>query len=157
MGLKSRATAGALVLALGLVTAWEGYNSKVYLDAVGIPTVCYGHVVSKSIKVGQTFTNEACHNLLVSDLKIAVDAFDKLVVIKTEPYVKAAFISFIYNVGIKSFKNSTALKLLNEGRIVDACHELPKWVYATANGVKVKLKGLVNRRQAEMRLCLGEE
>jgi lysozyme len=152
VGLKSRAAAGALVLALGLVTAWEGYNSKVYLDAVGIPTVCYGHVVPKSIEVGQAFTNEACHNLLTSDLKIAVDAFDKLVVSETEPYVKAAFISFIYNVGVKSFKNSTALKLINEGRIVDACHELPKWVYAKGK----KLKGLVNRRQAEMELCLGE-
>jgi lysozyme len=151
MGLKSRAAAGALVLALGLVTAWEGLETKVYLDPVGIPTVCYGHVVPVSIKVGTQFTNEACHQLLYSDLKIAADAVDRSVKIKLDDNVKAALTSFVFNVGAGNFRNSTLLKLLNEGRVIDACHELPKWVYAKGK----KLRGLVNRRQAEMELCLG--
>jgi lysozyme len=155
VGLKSKLAtggAGALVLALGLVTRWEGLETKVYVDPVGIPTVCYGHVVPKNIKVGTHFTNEACHEILYSDLVIASNAFDKFVKIKLEDNVKAAAVSFVFNVGAGNFQRSTFLKLLNEGRIVEACHELPKWVYAKGK----KLKGLVNRRQAEMKLCLGE-
>lgn len=153
MGLKSKVAtgAGALVLALGLVIKWEGYDPKVYLDPVGIPTVCYGHVVNPKVPVGTTFTNEACHNLLYSDLKIAADAVDKLTKVPLKSYEKAAFISFIFNTGIGNFKRSTMLRYINEGRIQDACHELPKWVYAKGK----KLRGLVNRRQAEMKLCLG--
>lgn len=141
-----------MVLALGLVTAWEGYHPEVYLDPVGIPTVCYGHVINNQVKVGTSFSNEACHQLLFSDLKIAADAVDKLVTVPLKDNEKAALVSFVFNTGVGNFKRSTLLKYLNEGRIVDACHELPKWVYAKGK----KLKGLVNRRQAEMELCLGQ-
>lgn len=151
MGLKSRAAAGALVLALGLVTAWEGYNPKVYIDPVGIPTVCYGHVVPKSVPVGTSFSSDACHELLASDLRIASDAVERLVTVEIPDHTKAAMISFTYNVGTNNLKRSTLLKLVNEGKWIEACHELPKWVYAKGK----KLKGLVNRRQAEMKLCLG--
>lgn len=151
MGLKSRAAAGALVLALGIVTAWEGYEDEVYLDPVGIPTVCYGHVVNSKVPIGTVFSNEACHQLLFSDLKIASDAVDRLVTVPLKSNEKAAFVSFVYNAGIGNFKKSTMLRYINAGEIVRACHELPKWVYAKGK----KLKGLVNRRQAEMQLCLG--
>jgi lysozyme len=151
VSLKSRAAAGAMVLALGLVTLWEGYEPKVYIDPVGIPTVCYGHVVPSNVEPGTEFSNDACHSLLYSDLKIASDAIDKYVRVPLKDYERAAFISFIFNVGAGNFSKSTLLKRINEGRISDACHELPKWVYAKGK----KLKGLVNRRQAEMQLCLG--
>lgn len=151
MGIKSRAAAGALVLALGLVTSWEGYKREVYLDPVGIPTVCYGHVVPDNVKVGTGFSNEACHTILYSDLRVASDGFDKLVVSKVNVNQKAAFVSFIFNVGLDNFKKSKMLKLINDGRIEDACHELPRWVYAKGK----KLQGLVNRRNAEMELCLN--
>lgn len=140
-------------MALGLVVAWEGYEPKVYLDPVGIPTVCYGHVAPSNIPLGKTFSNEACHQILYSDLKIAADAVDRYVTVPLKDNEKAAFTSFVFNVGIKNFKQSTLLKLINAGRVTDACHELPRWVYAKGK----KLKGLVNRRQAEMRLCLGED
>jgi lysozyme len=149
--LRTKVVASALTLALGTVVAWEGYNPKVYLDPVGVPTVCYGHVVSEKIPVGTTFSNESCHQILYSDLKIAADAVDRLVKVSLKDYEKAAFISFTFNTGIGNFKRSTMLKYINEGRIEAACHELPRWVYAKGK----KLKGLVNRRQAEMELCLG--
>jgi lysozyme len=152
VGLKSKAAAGALVLALGVVTTWEGNESKVYLDPVGIPTVCYGHVVGKDIPVGTKFSNEACHNILYSDLKIASDGVSRLVKVELTDYERAAFISFVFNAGVGNFSRSTMLKLINNGRVTEACHELPKWVYAKGK----RLKGLVNRRQAEMKLCLGE-
>lgn len=146
-----RTAAGALVLALGLVTVWEGYRDETYLDVVGIPTVCYGHT-EKGLVVGEKFSLDACHNLLAEDLNIAVKAFDRLVKVPVKDNVKAAFVSFIYNVGTENFRKSTILKLLNQGSIEAACHELPKWVYAKGK----RLKGLENRRAAEMKMCLGE-
>jgi GH24 family phage-related lysozyme (muramidase) len=47
------------------------------------------------------------------------------------------------------------LKLINAGRVTDACHQLPLWVWAGPPQNRVKLPGLVNRRAAEMKLCLG--
>ena len=147
---KRKVAAGALVLALGLVTAWEGYRDETYLDPVGIPTVCYGHT-EKGLVVGEKFSLDACHELLADDLNIAMKAFDRLVKVPVEDNVKAAFVSFIYNVGAENFRKSTILKFLNEGRIEAACHELPRWVYAKGK----RLKGLENRRKAEKELCLG--
>lgn len=153
---KPKVIKGALALAIGIVIIWEGFKPETYLDPVGIPTVCYGHT-EPGLRVGQAFSKEACTDLLLKDLHIASEAYDRFVKVPTEDYVKAAFISFIYNVGAENFRKSTALKLINQGRIEEACHELPRWVYATnRDGKKVKLKGLENRRKAEMRLCLGE-
>jgi lysozyme len=67
------------------------------------------------------------------------------------PYEQAAFTSFVYNLGRGAFNRSTMLKLLNAGKIVAACNELPKWKYA--GGVIVT--GLSNRRETERQICLG--
>jgi lysozyme len=151
VGWKSKAAAGGLSIALGLVAYWEGFRQETYLDPVGIPTVCYGHT-EKGLVVGETFSFDRCHELLSEDLLKAQAALARMIIVPLEPNVQASMISFIYNVGAENFRKSTLRKLLNEGRIVDACHELPKWVYAKGK----KLKGLVNRRQAEMKMCLGD-
>lgn len=150
MGWKSKVAAGALALALSTVTVWEGFSRKVYLDPVGIPTVCYGHVDS-TLELGQEFSMAACNKLLSQDLMKAADSVSRRVTYPIKDYTKAALISFVYNVGIGNFERSTLLKLLNQGKIIEACHELPKWVYAKGK----KLKGLENRRKAEMEMCLG--
>lgn len=153
MGLKSKIVgwtlAGSIALAAPVVTYYEGYDAEVYLDPVGIPTVCYGHVTES--QVGEVFTKEACEDFLKSDLEIAANGVEQVVIVDIPDHSKAAFISFVYNVGLNKFKRSTMLKLINQGRLAEACHELPKWVYAKGK----KLPGLVKRRQAEMQLCLG--
>lgn len=146
-----KGAAAVFTLVIGLLVVWEGYEEETYLDVVGIPTVCYGHT-EKGLVVGEKFSLDACHELLIEDIKIAVKAFDRLVKVPVKDNVKAAFVSFIYNVGAENFRKSTALKFLNEGRIEEACHELPRWVYAKGK----KIQGLVNRRQAEMELCLRD-
>ena len=57
-----------------------------------------------------------------------------------------ALISFAFNVGLGSFKNSTLLKLLNAGNYKAVPDQLRKW-----NKSKGKvLPGLVKRREAEI-------
>jgi len=63
-----------------------------------------------------------------------------------------ALISFCYNVGLGAFKASSLLSLLNSGadkKIV--ADQFDRWVFD--NGVKVK--GLINRRNAEKKLFLS--
>lgn len=62
---------------------------------------------------------------------------------------RAAFVSFIYNVGAGTFAKSTLLKKLNGGDAARSCAELDKWTYA---GGRV-LPGLVKRREEEWALC----
>ena len=61
--------------------------------------------------------------------------------------------SFVYNVGPTAFCNSTMAKKFRSGDYTGACNELPKWVYVKGR----RVQGLVNRREAERKLCLGIE
>ncbi|SUC27718.1 Phage-related lysozyme (muraminidase) [Providencia rustigianii] len=48
--IKMAAAAGGLMtLTVAMVTEFEGYKRKPYLDPVGILTVCYGHTGSDII------------------------------------------------------------------------------------------------------------
>lgn len=62
-----------------------------------------------------------------------------------------ALVSFTYNLGCTSFKNSTLLKKVNLKDFEGAANEFKKWKYS--NG-KV-LSGLVKRREAERELFLS--
>ena len=63
-----------------------------------------------------------------------------------------ALTDFTFNLGIGSVQSSTLLKLLNQGKHVEACQQLTRWVKA---GGKT-LAGLVKRRDKEMPYCLGD-
>jgi GH24 family phage-related lysozyme (muramidase) len=62
----------------------------------------------------------------------------------------SAVISFVYNVGIGAYHDSTLLKLLNQGDVQDAADQFMKWNKAGGQ----PLKGLTNRRSAERDLFL---
>src|SRR5262249_45072132 len=62
----------------------------------------------------------------------------------------AAYIVFSYNVGSSGACRSTSFARLNRGDHRGACDALMNWVYAQGKVVK----GLVNRRTAERKLCL---
>jgi lysozyme len=143
---------GALALAIGIITVFEGTVPETYLDPIGIPTVCVGHTGS-DVKLGDRKTAEECKALLSADLQIAWEAQARCLVApeKLEPWTRAAFASFTFNVGTDAFCRSTAAKLLNQGRIPEACAELLKWTKAAGK----ELRGLIRRREAEFRLCMG--
>ncbi|RRQ58850.1 glycoside hydrolase family protein, partial [Enterococcus faecium] len=58
--------------------------------------------------------------------------------------------SFAFNVGTGNACSSTLVKLRNQRRWADACHQLPRWVYVKG----VFNQGLDNRRAREMAWCL---
>ena len=73
-----RKTSAAIGIAVGLIAAFEGYESGVYKDTGGVLTVCYGHTGSE-LRMGQTYTQQECYEFLVEDLAIADAAITRLV------------------------------------------------------------------------------
>lgn len=130
----------------------EGVELQVYLDPVSLPTVCVGRM-DKKLRLGQTFTLDECMEMLAEDWKKHQDQLDKIVKVpyKSE-WQQQALTDFTFNVGIGSVQSSTLIRLLNQGKHVEACQQLSRWVKA---GGKT-LKGLVTRRKNTMPYCLGE-
>ncbi|MBC3213394.1 lysozyme [Serratia fonticola] len=62
-----------------------------------------------------------------------------------------AAVSVTFNLGCPAMQKSTMFMRFRHGRIIDACNQFPRWVYA--NG-KI-LRGLEIRREKERELCLS--
>ena len=130
----------------------EGFHQQVYLDPVNLPTVCVGRM-DKSLKLGQTFTIEQCMEMFAEDWKRHQDQLNKVVKVEYKSeWQQHALTDFTFNVGIGNVQSSTLLRLLNQGKHVEACQQLSRWVKA---GGKT-LKGLVTRRKNTMPYCLGD-
>lgn len=122
---------------------------RVYLDPVGIPTSCFGHVGPENTP-GRTFTEAQCNKLLEADLHIAADAVRRCVRVPLTPGQQVALTSFAFNVGSDKLCKSTLARLANAGESAAKwCFELNRWVYAKGK----KLPGLVRRRREESELC----
>ena len=113
--------------------------------------MCHGHT-GLDVILKKIYTKKECERLHQKDLEIADNAVSRLVSVKLQDNERAAYGSFVLNVGQGAFAKSTLLKKLNAGDHVGACNELSKWVHDN----KVKLNGLVKRRDVERSLCLGE-
>lgn len=146
VGVTAGIGAVAIALAAPLVMKWEGLRTSPYLDPVKIPTVCYGetHVDMRS------YTPAECEAMLQRSLKDHGDELAKCLPADLDDHMKAAALSFAYNVGVQKVCRSTFARKLRE-RDPTACAELPRWVYG---GGQV-MNGLVGRRGDEQALCLA--
>ena len=63
-----------------------------------------------------------------------------------------AYVSLAYNIGTGAFCGSTLVRKLKAGDYEGACAEIKRWVYFQGR----VLPGLVNRREAEYRMCMGD-
>ena len=131
---------------LGLLRVDEGSRNKVYLDPVGIPTVCVGHTSTVSRKdVGKVITDSVCEDLLRADSKVAQRAVNRLVTAPVTQDQYDALVSFTFNVGAGNVAKSTLLRKLNAGDCHGAAAEFPKWNKAKGQ----VLPGLTTRRMNE--------
>lgn len=134
-----------------LIAPSEGLVKETYLDPVNILTSCYGHT-GKELRLGQKFTDEQCLEQLGKDLSIAEAGVKRTIKVPLNDYQAAALISAFYNIGETNLKPSTMVRKFNAGDYRGGCQELTRWVYAKGK----KLRGLVIRRDKEMKMCLGE-
>lgn len=145
--IKQRLLAATLALSatgLAFIKTEEGTEHKVYLDVINIPTVCTGHT-GPDVKLGDTYTDAECDELLRKDTAVAQRAVKRLVKVPVTQTQYDMLVSWTFNLGEGNLAESTMLKRLNAGRCEDAAKEWVKWNHA---GGKVN-KGLTARRQRE--------
>lgn len=144
--------------AVDLVKEFEGFSAKAYPDpgtgaepwTIGYGTTCYPD--GKSVRLGDQCTRSAAEMWLMHELEEAGKAINVLVQVPLEQHQFDALCSFVYNVGMRAFEQSTMRKFINAGMFKDAADQFLRWVRA---GGKV-LPGLVKRREEERAMFLGE-
>lgn len=146
--------AAFLLVALPLVSKWEGKSNDAYLDLVDVPTICYGH--TKGVQMGDYMTDAQCAALLKAELLEYREGLHRHFTLKTKserltPERDAAYVSLAYNVGVSGAGRSTATRRLNAGDIAGGCQALTWWNRAGGRVVR----GLVRRRADEYRLCMA--
>jgi lysozyme len=143
---------------LNLIKNAEGYaqvvpgttNVTTYLDAVGVPTIGYGHT-GPDVTPNLVITQAQAEALLQSDLRGAENAVSAAVTVALNDNQFAVLVSFVYNLGAGTLNSSTLLALLNGGDYNGAAQQFTRFVYA---GGEI-LQGLVTRRNAERALFLA--
>ena len=144
-------------LAIDLIRAYEGFESRPYLDAVGVPTIGYGttryedgrpvKLLDKPISV--TRAEELLLNYLYTSNAVINDCVRPLM----SPEAMAAMMSLCYNIGHAGFRSSSVVSYLNKNQKQLAADSFLLWV----RGNNRTLPGLVKRRMSEMILfCKGE-
>lgn len=138
----------------------EGRRLEAYPDPGNLPpkgdgtpwTIGYGET-GPDIKEGTVWTIWQCEDRLKAAVAKRAEAVDRLVTVELTSNQRAALISFVYNIGIDAFKNSTMRSLLNQGLYEKAADQFPKW--NKSNGCV--MGGLINRRAAEQALFLKKD
>lgn len=142
--------------AIPLVSKWEGKRNHAYLDTIASPpvwTVCYGE--TRGVKEGDYYTDGECDAMLANGLLkyrtgLHVYFVPATIHRRLTPKRDAAYVSLAWNVGITGAGRSTATRRLNAGDIPGGCTALTWW---NRSGQYI-IRGLVNRRADEYRLCM---
>lgn len=147
----------ALSLAVPLIAKFEGWKPKPYKDIVGITTVGFGFTDFKVLsKYADGMTKEEGYKILKEEVeRIQVNLRNSFIAVgKKDEYDKltsnklAALYSLIYNIGLTKFKSYRVWRALILGDYQGAVESM---LSINKAGGKV-IKGLVNRRNAEVEL-----
>lgn len=134
-----------------LIKRYEGLRLEAYVCPAGVATIGWGH--TKGVKAGMVIDLAEAERLLADDIAIAercvnCDA-DKLNQNQFD-----ALVSFVFNVGVSAYRNSTLRKMvLAKPDNPAMADEFGKWKYAD----RKILPGLVRRRKAESELYFSDE
>ena len=151
---KKAGWAAVLIVAIPLVGGFEGLYLHPYYDVVHVKTVCYGATAADHVDLSRSYTKAECEKMLGDDLPkydamiqkcLTKEAYDALPV-----HRHAALVSFMYNLGRRSFLSWCVGRDLNRGDIGRACAAILPYDHAGGR----RIKGLTTRRTIEYKLCL---
>ena len=131
---------------LNLIREFEGLRLQAYLCPGHVFTIGYGH--TRTAKPGMQISEAKADKLLSDDLKTVADQVERFVKVPLNDNQFAALASFVFNVGVTNFMNSTLLRLLNRGWYEQVPVQLMRW---TKIGTETS-GGLTRRRRAEATL-----
>lgn len=138
---------------INLIKHFEGFEPEIYLDAAGLPTIGYGHLLRAG--EAEMFKNgispEAGEALLIKDVLSAEQAVLRLIHVPLTDGQFDALVSFTFNLGSGALQRSTLRRKINREEHDEVPEQLMRWVWAGGR----KLKGLARRREAEVRLYIS--
>lgn len=135
---------------VNLIKEFEGFSPTIYLDAAGLPTIGYGHLLrtGEAEMFRRGISHEAAVALLIKDVQSAERAVLRLISVPLTDGQFDALVSFTFNLGSGALQRSTLRRKVNREEHDGVPQEFRKWVWAGGR----KLKGLINRRNSEARL-----
>lgn len=158
-------------LGVSMITGWEGIETSAYKDGVNVTTIGVG---STYYPAGTTYTRNGTERTASTNEKVIMGdrittkeakrvmghTVDNTYAASVRRCVNVplsqgefdAYSSLAYNIGSHAFCTSTLVKLVNMRQYSAACAQLLRW---NRSGGKV-VQGLVNRRQDEFKLCIGD-
>lgn len=144
----------ALAEACRMAQQFEGFSATPYMDPTGTWTIGYGFTfLGDGERVSADtapITEGEASALVLGKMSAILAAVQKAVTVPLNTNQAAALSDFAYNLGLGALRESTLLRLFNDGQTAAAANEFPKWVYG---GGRI-LPGLVRRREAERALFL---
>ena len=132
---------------LDLIKRWEALRLEAYLPTPDdVWTIGYGHTLG--VGQGLTCTPEQAEAWLREDVSGAEHAINVEMDCPLEQQQYDALVSFVFNIGISAFNQSTLLVRVKEGNLDDVPKQMMRWKYQHGKIVQ----GLINRRRAEVAL-----
>jgi len=135
---------------IALIKKFEGIELEAYQDSVGVWTIGYGH--TKGVKEGDNISLKKAEEMLEEELVEYEGYINNMVELGLEQNQFDALVAWVYNLGPTNLRESTLLKVLNQGLFEEVPFEIKRWNKA---GGQV-LNGLVRRREAEALLFQGK-
>jgi len=137
---------------IDLLKDFEGFRSQSAQLPDGRWTIGYGH--TKSARPGVTISEADATALLHYDLIAVTNAVNDQIFTPITQNQIYSLVCFAFNVGLEAFRNSTVLRRINEGSMLQAAWSLEMWRKAEFEGQEFVVDALVRRRAAEKALFL---
>lgn len=128
---------------LSVLKDLEEFRLVAYDDGGGVWTIGYGH--TEGVRPGDTIDEAKAEMLLVQDLEPAEREVNTSVKVKLTQSMYDALVLFVFNVGVKAFRDSQLLNFLNQKNYFKVPEQLCRWRY---DGGK-EVRGLIRRRLRE--------
>ena len=136
---------------IALIKKFEGCELKAYRCPANVLTIGYG--VTKGVTEDMEITQQEADEMLAGELIEYTEYINNMVKVALNQNQFDGLTAWIYNLGPTNFKDSTLLRVLNEGRYNEVPQEIKRWNKAGGE----TLTGLIRRREAESRLFEGKE
>ncbi len=132
---------------INLIKRFEGFEPRIYLDAAGLSTIGYGHLLHSG--EAEMFKNgispEAGEALLIKDVLSAECAVLRLIRAPLTDGQFDALVSFTFNLGSGALQRSTLRRKINREEHDEVPEQFMRWVWAGGR----RLRGLIRRREEE--------
>ncbi len=138
--------------ALRLIKSFEGYRRSSARLADGRWTIGYGHTLTA--REGVDVNESDAEALLLYDLLAIGGAVNDLTYTPLTQNQFDALCAFAFNIGLREFRGSHVLTLVNEGAMLQAAQAIEAWRKADFEGDEIVVDGLIRRRSAEKTLFL---